>query len=41
MKVDLLEWEVEREQKSKNQQVLTRFFGRRELPVETKDTELC
>ena len=34
-------WEVEREQKSKNQQVLTRFFGRREVPSENRDTELC
>ena len=34
-------WEVEREQKSKNQQVLIKFFERREIPAETRNTELC
>ena len=33
-------WEVEREQKNKHQQVLTRFFGRRERSAEDEDTEL-
>ena len=27
-------WEIEQEQKSKNQQVITRFFGRRVISVE-------
>ena len=36
-------WEVEREQKSKNQQVLTKFFGRRVTVMESrtqKNTDL-